>query len=231
MPLGRRNCSSLLSTNSTIFYSRGRLHSSTSSIGINTVGHLPNLRQLLKSRNSFTQLTWRILSSATDAITQSSLKFHAKSDTLAVCPPCINNSSGGPSSASAGVYISLNKDSSTTNSNLRLSDPRHIPNKDSPISSTRRQNRLVRWTPFHLRKRSPSENQTKRLTANTSWLCFSNECNRLCKFRISCNTTYQRQNLSSAFSGLRLSTNRSVAPVAMSHWLKGLNETELISDR
>lgn len=47
--------------------------------------------------------TCRMLSSATLATTQSSFAFHEKSDTLEVWPPCMNNSSGGPSSASSGL--------------------------------------------------------------------------------------------------------------------------------
>ncbi len=45
----------------------------------------------------------RMLSSATEATTQSSDGFHAKSDTLLVWPPWMNSSSGGPSSASSGA--------------------------------------------------------------------------------------------------------------------------------
>ena len=44
----------------------------------------------------------RMLSSATDATTQSSLGFQAKSEILLVWPPWMNSSSGGPSSASSG---------------------------------------------------------------------------------------------------------------------------------
>jgi hypothetical protein len=44
----------------------------------------------------------KILSSATDATIQSSCMFHPKSDTFCVCPPWMNKSSGGPSSASSG---------------------------------------------------------------------------------------------------------------------------------
>ena len=47
-------------------------------------------------------LTWRMLSSATEATTQSSEGFQAKSETLEVWPPWMNSSSGGPSSASSG---------------------------------------------------------------------------------------------------------------------------------
>jgi hypothetical protein len=43
-----------------------------------------------------------MLSSDTLQMTQGWLGFQEKSDILAVCPPCINNSSGGPSSASSG---------------------------------------------------------------------------------------------------------------------------------
>lgn len=42
------------------------------------------------------------LSSATDAIVNSDVGCHAKSDILLVCPPCTKSSSGGPSSASSG---------------------------------------------------------------------------------------------------------------------------------
>ena len=45
--------------------------------------------------------TCRMLSSATEATTQSSLAFQEKSEILDVCPPWMNNSSGGPSSASS----------------------------------------------------------------------------------------------------------------------------------
>ena len=47
--------------------------------------------------------TCKMLSSATEAITQSSEGFQAKSETLEVWPPWMNSSSGGPSSASSGV--------------------------------------------------------------------------------------------------------------------------------
>ena len=47
--------------------------------------------------------TCKILSSATEASTQSSLGFQEKSDTLLVWPPWMNMSSGGPSSASSGA--------------------------------------------------------------------------------------------------------------------------------
>jgi hypothetical protein len=47
--------------------------------------------------------TWRMLSSATEAMTQSSVGFQAKSETFDVWPPWMNSSSGGPSSASSGV--------------------------------------------------------------------------------------------------------------------------------
>ena len=54
--------------------------------------------------------TCRMLSSATEATTHSSEGLHAKSDTLLVCPPWMNSSSGGPSSdssgACAGVWVS-----------------------------------------------------------------------------------------------------------------------------
>ncbi len=43
-----------------------------------------------------------MLSSATEATTQSSEGFQAKSETLEVWPPWMNSSSGGPSSASSG---------------------------------------------------------------------------------------------------------------------------------
>lgn len=49
------------------------------------------------------QRTCRMLSSATLATTQSSLLFQLKSEILLVCPPWMNSSSGGPSSASSGV--------------------------------------------------------------------------------------------------------------------------------
>ena len=42
-----------------------------------------------------------MLSSATEATTQSSLAFQEKSEILDVCPPWMNSSSGGPSSASS----------------------------------------------------------------------------------------------------------------------------------
>ena len=42
-----------------------------------------------------------ILSSETEQITQGSLGFQEKSEIFAVCPPWINKSSGGPSSASS----------------------------------------------------------------------------------------------------------------------------------
>ena len=48
----------------------------------------------------------RMLSSATLATTHSSFEFHEKSETLLVCPPWMNSSSGGPSSASSGVCSS-----------------------------------------------------------------------------------------------------------------------------
>ena len=47
--------------------------------------------------------TCRMLSSATEAMTQSSDGFHAKSEILLVWPPWMNSSSGGPSSASSLV--------------------------------------------------------------------------------------------------------------------------------
>mmetsp|Transcript_19170 Transcript_19170/g.73664 ORF Transcript_19170/g.73664 Transcript_19170/m.73664 type:complete len:231 (+) Transcript_19170:143-835(+) len=50
--------------------------------------------------------TCRMLSSAVVAMTHGSFGFHAKSDTLLVCPPWINSSSGGPSSASSAVCSS-----------------------------------------------------------------------------------------------------------------------------
>lgn len=43
-----------------------------------------------------------ILSSATDAITQSSVALNEKSKTFEVCPPWMKSNSGGPSSASSG---------------------------------------------------------------------------------------------------------------------------------
>jgi hypothetical protein len=46
-----------------------------------------------------------MLSSATEATTQSSLAFQEKSLILLVCPPWMNSSSGGPSSASSGDCI------------------------------------------------------------------------------------------------------------------------------
>ena len=49
--------------------------------------------------------TCRMLSSATEATTQSSEGFHAKSEILLVCPPWMNSSSGGPSSASSAFCI------------------------------------------------------------------------------------------------------------------------------
>eukprot|EP00955_Chlamydomonas_euryale_P113824 366237-Chlamydomonas_euryale.AAC.4 len=53
-----------------------------------------------------------MLSSATDATTQSSLGHHPRSETLAVCPPCTNMSSGGPSTASSGPWWSPMRDRS-----------------------------------------------------------------------------------------------------------------------
>src|ERR1700738_1312094 len=44
-----------------------------------------------------------ILSSAAEHMTHGSLGFQDISLTRFVCPPCINNNSGGPSSASSGV--------------------------------------------------------------------------------------------------------------------------------
>ena len=52
--------------------------------------------------------TCRMLSSATEATTQSSVGFHAKSDTFEVCPPWMNSNSGGPSSASSGDCVRQN---------------------------------------------------------------------------------------------------------------------------
>lgn len=54
-------------------------------------------------------LTWRMLSSATEAMTQSSVGFQAKSETFDVWPPWMNSSSGGPSSASSGVCRSAGR--------------------------------------------------------------------------------------------------------------------------
>lgn len=47
-----------------------------------------------------------MLSSETEQITHGSFGFHEKSEIFAVCPPWINNSSGGPSSASSAVCSS-----------------------------------------------------------------------------------------------------------------------------
>lgn len=56
-----------------------------------------------KSRRATAAHTCRMLSSATEAMTQSSDGFHAKSEILLVWPPWMNSSSGGPSSASSFV--------------------------------------------------------------------------------------------------------------------------------
>lgn len=58
--------------------------------------------------------TCMILSSETEQITQASLGFHEKSEILAVCPPWMNSSSGGPSSASSEVCSSPILDKSHT---------------------------------------------------------------------------------------------------------------------
>lgn len=47
-----------------------------------------------------------MLSSDTEHMTHESFGFHAKSDIFAVCPPWMNNNSGGPSSASSLVCSS-----------------------------------------------------------------------------------------------------------------------------
>ena len=47
--------------------------------------------------------TWRLLSSATLAMTQGSFLFQAKSDILALWPPWEKSNSGGPSSASNSI--------------------------------------------------------------------------------------------------------------------------------
>ena len=60
------------------------------------------------------ELTCIILSSDTEQITQGSFGFHEKSDILAVCPPWINKSSGGPSSASSADCSSPILDKSQT---------------------------------------------------------------------------------------------------------------------
>ena len=59
------------------------------------------------------ELTCRMLSSATEAMTQSSEGFQAKSETLDVWPPWMNSSSGGPSSASSGVCSHKHTNQST----------------------------------------------------------------------------------------------------------------------
>lgn len=61
-----------------------------------------------------------ILSSETEQMTQGSLGFHEKSEILAVCPPWMNSSSGGPSSASSAVCSSPIFDKSHTCSLMRL---------------------------------------------------------------------------------------------------------------
>ena len=60
------------------------------------------------------KLTCIILSSDTEQITHGSFGFHEKSDILAVCPPWINKSSGGPSSASSADCSSPILDKSQT---------------------------------------------------------------------------------------------------------------------
>lgn len=47
-----------------------------------------------------------MLSSDTEQMTHGSLGFQEKSEIFAVCPPWMNNSSGGPSSASSAVCSS-----------------------------------------------------------------------------------------------------------------------------
>lgn len=59
--------------------------------------------QAALQRQGLQKLACRMLSSATEATTQSSAGFHAKSDTFEVWPPCTKSSSGGPSSASSAV--------------------------------------------------------------------------------------------------------------------------------
>ncbi len=52
-------------------------------------------------RNKKDPLTCMMLSSETEQTTQGSLGFQLKSEILAVCPPWMKRSSGGPSSASS----------------------------------------------------------------------------------------------------------------------------------
>jgi len=47
-----------------------------------------------------------LFSSSTEAMTKFSFRHQLKSGTLALCPPCTNRSSGGPSSPSSAVYSS-----------------------------------------------------------------------------------------------------------------------------
>ena len=59
-------------------------------------------------------ITCMILSSETEQITHGSFGFHEKSEILAVCPPWMNNNSGGPSSASSADCSSPILDKSHT---------------------------------------------------------------------------------------------------------------------
>jgi hypothetical protein len=55
---------------------------------------------------------WRMLSSETEAHTNSSLGFHEKSHILDVWPPWMNSSSGGPREEETSTTISINSNTS-----------------------------------------------------------------------------------------------------------------------
>mmetsp|Transcript_20574 Transcript_20574/g.44174 ORF Transcript_20574/g.44174 Transcript_20574/m.44174 type:complete len:228 (+) Transcript_20574:647-1330(+) len=104
--------------------------------------------------------TCKMLSSATDAITQASLAFHAKSATFAVWPPWMKRSSGGPSSASSVVCSSpILERSHTLSRRSRLAEARMVSLKGD------------------------------HCTWYTSSVCASNECSLVFRLRMSHSAT------------------------------------------
>ena len=58
---------------------------------------------MVENENGVMKFTCMMLSSETEQMTQGSLGFHEKSEILAVWPPWMKSSSGGPSSASSAL--------------------------------------------------------------------------------------------------------------------------------